>query len=274
MNKESHHITEWWDFFVDEHELLKAISNLPLGDLRYYRKTGSTNDLALAWAAEGAPDLALIYAEEQTAGRGRGNRGWFTPPGTALAFSLVLRPLAGGEKSVPYFSGLGAIAVCEALERRGQHPGIKWPNDVLINHRKVCGILVETVWMGNRMDCIVLGIGVNVKPGSVPPAVQLNFPATSIETEMNTNVDRPGLLRDILRSLLLWRGLLTKDVFFNAWETYLAFRNEEVEIYAEGVPVRTGKIEGLERDGSLRLRSPDGQIFTVRYGEVHLRPSS
>ena len=259
---------------MDEHELRKAISNFPLGGLRYFRKTGSTNDVALAWAAEGAPDLAMVYAEEQTSGRGRGVRHWFTPPGTALAFSLVLRPLAGEELSVPLFSGLGAIAVCEVLERHGLHPEIKWPNDVLINRRKACGVLVEAIWMGDKTDCIILGMGVNVKSGSVPLAAQLNFPATSIEVELNKTVDRLDLLRDIFYSLRYWRGLLTKDVFLVAWEKYLAFRGEQVEILAEGIPMRTGKVEGLEREGSLRLRSNDGHVFRVQFGEVHLRPAS
>jgi BirA family biotin operon repressor/biotin-[acetyl-CoA-carboxylase] ligase len=257
---------------MDERTLRKALSDIPLGGLRTFDQTGSTNDIALAWAADGAPDLALVCAEEQTSGRGRGDRRWFSPAGTALAFSLVLRPLPGEEQSVSLFSGLGAMAVCEALGMRGLHPEIKWPNDVLLNSRKACGILVEAVWMGEKVDSIVLGIGVNVKPEALPPPDQLNFPATSIETEMGKSVDRLNLLRDILQALLYWRSLLAKDVFLNAWENYLAFRGEQVEIRAEGVPARTGQVEGLERDGSLRLRSHDGQIFTVQFGEVHLRP--
>jgi BirA family biotin operon repressor/biotin-[acetyl-CoA-carboxylase] ligase len=173
---------------MDERTLRKTLSDILLGGLRTFEQIGSTNDVALAWAADGAPDLALVCAEEQTSGRGRGDRRWFTSPGTALAFSLVLRPLTCEEQSVPLFSGLGAVAVCEALEMRGLHPEIKWPNDVLLNRRKVCGVLVEAVWMGDKVDCIVLGIGVNVKPEAIPPSDQLNFPATSIEAEMEKSV--------------------------------------------------------------------------------------
>jgi BirA family biotin operon repressor/biotin-[acetyl-CoA-carboxylase] ligase len=213
-----------------------------------------------------------VYAEEQTSGRGRGDHRWFTQPGTALAFSLVLRPLPGEEQSVLLFSGLGAMAVCEALGMRGLYPEIKWPNDVLLNHRKVCGILAEAVWMGEKADSIVLGIGMNVKPEAVPPSDQLNFPATSIEAEVGKSVDRLTLLRDVLQALLDLRGLLTKDDFLNALENHLAFRGEQVEIQTEGFPARTGEVEGLERDGSLRLRSHAGQVFTVQFGEVHLLP--
>jgi BirA family biotin operon repressor/biotin-[acetyl-CoA-carboxylase] ligase len=257
---------------MDEHTLRKALADLPLGGLRTFEQTGSTNDAAMAWAADGAPDLAMVCADEQTSGRGRGDHRWFTPAGTALAFSLVLRPAAGEVQSLPLFSGLGAMAVCEALGMRGLDPEIKWPNDVLLNRRKVCGVLVETVWMGGKTEYIVLGIGVNVKPEALPPPDQLNFPATSIEAEMGKSVDRLTLLRDILQALLYWRSLLTKDIFTNSWERYMAFRGEQVEIRTEEFPARTGKVEGLERDGSLRLRSDDGQIFTVQFGEVHLRP--
>lgn len=257
---------------MDERSLRKILSDIPLGGLRTFDRTGSTNDIALAWAADGAPDLALVYADEQTSGRGRGSRRWFTPPGAALAFSLVLRLLPGEEKFVPVFSGLGAMAVCEALVMRSLHPQIKWPNDVLLNRRKVCGILAEAVWMGEEVDYIVLGIGVNVKSEAVPPSDQLNFPATSIETELGMDVDRLDLLNDILRGLLHWRLLLTTDAFIKGWEKRLAFLGEQVEIRVEGLPARMGQVEGLEKDGSLRLRSQDGQVFTVQFGEVHLRP--
>jgi BirA family biotin operon repressor/biotin-[acetyl-CoA-carboxylase] ligase len=257
---------------MDELNLRKAISDLPLGGLRAFEKIGSTNDVALAWAADGAPDLAMVYAEEQTSGRGRGDRRWFTPAGTALAFSLVLRPVPDEEQSLGFFSGLGAMAVCQALGLRGLHPEIKWPNDVLLNRRKVCGVLVEAVWTGEDLDSIVLGVGVNVKSEAIPTSDQLNFPATSIETEMGESVDRLTLLKDILQALIYWRGLLMKDVFSSTWEKQLAFRGEQVEIQVEGFPVRVGKIEGLEKNGTLRLRSTDGQVFAVQFGEVHVGP--
>src|SRR5512136_691257 len=102
---------------MDERTLRKTLSNISLGGLRYFEQTGSTNDMALAWAAEGAPDLALVYAEQQTAGRGRGGRRWFTPPGSALAFSLILRPTPPEHQFPARFSALGALAVCDVLKR-------------------------------------------------------------------------------------------------------------------------------------------------------------
>jgi BirA family biotin operon repressor/biotin-[acetyl-CoA-carboxylase] ligase len=257
---------------MNSRTLRKLLAHVPLGGLRVFTRTGSTNDTALAWAIDGAPDLALVYAEEQTSGRGRGDRRWFTPPGAALAFSLVLRPLPGEQQSVSLFSGLGALAVCEALGMLGLQPEIKWPNDVLLNRRKVCGVLTEAAWMGEKVVSIVVGIGVNIGPGAVPPRRQLNFPATDVESELGKSVDRLELLDDILQAFLYWRGRMTKDVFPHAWESYLAYRGEQVEIQADGFPLQMGTLDGLERDGSLRLHAQGGQITTVQFGEVHLRP--
>jgi BirA family biotin operon repressor/biotin-[acetyl-CoA-carboxylase] ligase len=257
---------------MDEETLRAALRDLPLGGIRYFDQTTSTNDVALAWAAEGAPDLALGCADVQTEGRGRVKRKWFTPPGSALAFSLVLRPSPGEERSIPTFSALGAMAVVEAVGGKNLHPEIKWPNDVLIRRRKFCGVLAEAVWVGEKVEQIVLGIGVNIRPGSVPPAEGLNFPATCLEAEAGRDIERLPLLREILTALLYWRPLVSSSIFLHAWSNRLAFRGEQVEVWTEGMTVKTGQLEGLESDGSLRLRSLEGEVFSVRFGEVHLRP--
>jgi BirA family biotin operon repressor/biotin-[acetyl-CoA-carboxylase] ligase len=263
---------------MEERILQRALLNIPLGGLRYFEQTGSTNDVALAWAAAGAPDLALVIAGQQTAGRGRGNHSWFTAPGAALAFSLVFRPLPGEVQSIPLFSALGALAVCEVLAAHGLHPEIKWPNDVLLNRKKVCGILAESVWLGAKVDSIVLGLGLNIKPEALPPPEQLTFPATCLEAELpppwhTVEVLEQGmLLQQILQAVRYWRTILGANSFMHTWERRLAFRGEQVDIWVDGQAVRKGQVDGLEPDGSLRLISPQGQIFAVQFGEVHLRP--
>jgi BirA family biotin operon repressor/biotin-[acetyl-CoA-carboxylase] ligase len=243
-----------------------------MGSVRYYETTGSTNDVALAWATDGAPDLSLVAADGQTQGRGRGGHSWFTPPGSALAFSLVLRPRREETARVPLFSALGALVVARTLEDIGLTPQIKWPNDILLNRRKICGILAESVWLGESVESIVLGIGVNVSPESIPPAETLSFPATSLESETSQSLDRLSLLRNILSALVEWRPRLGTVEFLKAWEERLAFRGEAVCLWEEGMPLRTGRISGLERDGGLRLRGENGESFVVQFGEVHLRP--
>lgn len=263
---------------MDERILQRALLNIPMGGLRYFEQTGSTNDAALAWAAAGAPDLALVIAGQQTAGRGRGNHSWFTAPGAALAFSLVLRPLPGEAQSIPLFSALGALAVCEVLAAQGLHPEIKWPNDVLINRKKICGVLAESVWTGEKVDSIVLGLGLNIKPEALPPPEQLTFPATCLEAEFPPPrhsieaLEQGMLLQQIIQAVRYWRAMLPTNIFLHTWERRLAFRGEQVDVWVDGQPVRKGQVDGLEPDGSLRLISPQGQAFTVQFGEVHLRP--
>ncbi|MDP3186346.1 MAG: biotin--[acetyl-CoA-carboxylase] ligase [Anaerolineales bacterium] len=258
---------------LTEHGLRKTLSDLPLGGIRFLKQTGSTNDVALAWAAEGAADLSLVVAEEQTAGRGRFGRKWVTAPGTALAFSLILRPKLEEVESIALYSALGALEIATTLEEKyALKPEIKWPNDVLLARQKVCGILAETVWLENRAESVVLGIGLNVRAEAIPSAESFSFPAISLETATGQGVDRIKLLHAIITALIAWRPRVGCGEFIRAWEDRLAFRGERVQVWAEDQPVRAGQVEGLDRDGGLRLRPLEGEAFTVRFGEVHLRP--
>ena len=256
---------------MNQHSLKKSLFPLPIGDIHYFESIGSTNDEALAWAAKGASDLSLVIADEQTAGRGRLNRKWFTPRGTALAFSLILHPSSPSHLSRTV--GLAALAIADACLIRGLTPRIKWPNDILLNGKKVAGILIETVWSGEDMDSLIIGMGLNVYKESVPPE-DLQFPATSIEDELGQYPDREKLLKDILSSFMVRRTQIGTDYFMKSWEDLLAFRGKQVQITAnEGDPL-TGELIGLESDGSLRLRTEHGETITVRFGDVSLRPAA
>ncbi len=255
-----------------DQSLLRILRDIPIGELRSYERIGSTNDEALAWAAEGAPDLSLVIAEEQTAGRGRGDRRWFSPKGSGLAFSLIIKPLPSERSSISLFSGLGALGVRDGLIKLGLIPEIKWPNDILLNRQKVCGILVESIWAGDEIESVIIGIGINIKPQSIPPTELLNFPATCLENVMEKGIDRLELLHGIISSLLDWRKKMTKEFFLQSWSNSLAFRGEEVEIQMQQGISRRGQIDDLEFDGSLVLRLKNGQKQTIHFGEVHLRP--
>ena len=179
---------------MNKTQIERGLSPLPLGVIRYFDTIGSTNDEALAWASQGAPDFSLIVADEQTSGRGRMDRKWFTPPHSALAMSLILRPTTVERAHPSRTTGLLALSLAESLLKLGLAPQIKWPNDVLLSGRKVAGILVESTWMGEELDALVLGMGVNVLNASIPPADQLLFPATSVETELGYPIERVELL--------------------------------------------------------------------------------
>lgn len=274
---------------MNQSSLQKLLASLSLGGLRYFDSIGSTNDEALAWATEGALDFSLVIADEQTTGRGRAGRWWVTPRGTALAFSLILRPIrtvrrehpqgaapraeSSGEIVAPtLFTGLGAVALVDALKARGLAPKIKWPNDILLNEKKVAGILTEAVWTGDALDAIVIGMGVNALTGSNPPNDELFFPATNLVAELGSTVRREELLRDILSAMSAWREKITTSALIQAWEENLAFRGEQVQIERDNEEPLLGQVMGLEADGSLRL-SVNDKIVTVQFGEIHLRPA-
>lgn len=259
---------------MDESTIRAQLADLPVPDLRYFPSVGSTNDIALSWAESGAPDCAVVIADEQTSGRGRMNRHWITPPGSALAFSLIFRPTPEEVARSAFFSPLGALAVSETITGLNLTAQIKWPNDVLINGRKLCGILAESVWQGNRLQAVVLGIGLNVTPVSVPPGNLLKFPATCLQTELGSWVDRWELLVTILKEILTWRPRLGSPQFMQTWEDRLAFRGEEICLETPNGVALNGKLVGIEADGGLRLRLADGSEERMLDGDVSLRPAS
>jgi BirA family biotin operon repressor/biotin-[acetyl-CoA-carboxylase] ligase len=255
---------------VDEPEIREALGSMPLGGFRYFRSIGSTNNEAIAWARDGSPDQSLVFANEQTAGRGRSGRVWFTPAGTALAFSLILHPTPAERAHPSRVTGLGALALVDVCKDFGGDPRIKWPNDVLLNGRKVAGILVEASWTGSDLDALILGVGVNVLAASVPPVDRVMFPATCIEAEIGTTPPRTVLLAQLVSAILRWRTLIGSDEFIKAWESHLAYRGQKVQVNKDiGVPL-IGSLSGLESDGSLRLII-DSKPVTVPFGEMHLR---
>ena len=271
---------------MDEAVLRQELSSLPISVMRYLPRTGSTNQVALEWAEDSAPNNALVVADEQTAGRGRLGRRWVTRPNASLAMSLVILPNAAETKNLPLFSPLGALAVCEAFsELYGLKAEVKWPNDVLVERLKIAGILSEATWIGSSVRAIILGIGVNVTNGSVPPDNELLFPATSVEQEIEkraaaqkvqsfkVELNRVRLLWAILKNLLHLRGQVGSTRFLQLWEHRLAFRGEQVRVEQAGQPVQTGELLGVDLSGQLRLRSDNGEEHRIIAGDVHLRPN-
>lgn len=281
---------------MDQKTLESHLAGLNLNEVRYYECLGSTNDEAASWAENGAADWSLVVADEQTTGRGRAGRRWITPPSSGLAFSLVLRlnEREEGQYVLPRLTALGAMAVADALESGYGLPAlIKWPNDVLIQRRKVAGVLAEAQWKGGTLAALILGIGINVAPDSAREAARresrLRFPATSLEDVLGRPIDRLDLLYAVLQKLGEWRKRLPSPNFLLAWEENLAFRGEWVQIFpAEGLgkarlpssldglapALQEGQIVGLAPDGCLQLRTRSGDTVTVRVGEVRLLPDN
>ncbi len=253
---------------MDLRALQSILADLPLGSMAYFNVLDSTNAQAERWVENGAPHLSLVVADEQTAGRGRSGRTWFTPPGAGLAFSLVLRPEQIESASIPRLTGLGALAVCEVLQSKYDlQAQIKWPNDVLVGGRKLTGVLVEADWQGDEIRSAVLGIGINVAPGSVPPGSE----ATCVETVIGSPIDRWTLLREVLRVLLSRLLGIDQDEFLQAWEGNLAFQMEWVQLLREGSEPVVGRLLGMRSDGSLRMALPNGEEVFFQAGEIRLR---
>ena len=258
---------------MDETRLKQTLISAGIPAYRYHAVIGSTNDEALAWCDQDAVDYSLVIADEQTKGKGRFNRRWVTKPGSALAFSLILKPTQDEIERLPLFAPLCGLAVHDALKLElGIDPQIKWPNDVLLERKKCCGILVEAAWTGDRLSGVVLGIGINISSGSVPTATDQLFSATCLEEIAHRTVDRLLVLQSVLTQIKQWRPLLGSESFFSHWQEHLAFRGEQVMIVQNEKPSIIGIEKGINLDGSLVLILENNTEAAFEVGDVHLRP--
>lgn len=253
---------------TDADNLTKHLDSLGLGAWQYYPVVGSTNDLALEWARQDAPDWALVVADAQTAGRGRGHRRWVTEPGHSLAISLVLRLSDFEVASFSRLAALGALGLIRALSDLGLVAKLKWPNDVLLENNKVGGVLVEAYWQAEQLEAVVIGMGVNVSVHSVPPPEVLRYPATAIETVLGASVDRWALLSDIVRGMQAYRTILADDRFIKAWNAHLAWRHEWISFQMTDEQPQIVKLMGVLPDGQLSLQTQDGKRIAATAGEI------
>jgi len=255
--------------------VLHRLTGLRFGHPVYlYQQIGSTNDEARRLAQARAPEGLLVIAETQTAGRGRAGRRWLTPPGSALAFSLVLRPSASPAQAAR-LTMLAGLAVCEAIEQvSGVQTALKWPNDILAGGQKTAGILVEAVTRPEgepRLDYAILGIGINVD--AAPPASEVDFPATALNAQAAQPVDRLILLRAILQRLEDgYAAVAAPDPLplYSAWAARLVWLGERVVVQTAGAQM-AGEAESADPDGALVVRLESGERVRVLAGDVRLR---
>ena len=254
----------------DEDQLRQRLPVSGLGKLlSFHQQVTSTNDLAHDLAEKGAPHGTLVVAEAQTQGRGRRNRGWITKPGRGLAISILLRP----EQNIPTvwsrLHALSALSVAQALEGYQLQPKIKWPNDILLNGKKVAGILVELTWDGDRLDYFVLGIGMNVAVGSVPQEFQLQFPAVSIEEVLGKEVDPYELVVKLLEGINAHFSNLTQENLFDRWEKKLTYVGQEV-LLTGSEKEYSGIFLGINREGMVELQTQD-KVLEIEIGDYQMR---
>ncbi|KAA3615440.1 MAG: biotin--[acetyl-CoA-carboxylase] ligase [Calditrichaeota bacterium] len=273
MNKanENHHVSLP---AFDAQAISDAITNLAFfNECHVFMSVGSTNDTLKRMAASGAPNGTVLIADSQTKGRGRFGRQWVSPPGKGLWFSILIKP---GEISTNRWHllpmVLGEIIVLNLNKLTPVQFHVKWPNDILFNKQKVCGILCESVSSRHAFDYIVAGIGINVNNNrpEFPPALQGT--ATSVKLAIGHEMQRTDLLLDLMRDIgeKLHQIFVNQQVLsVNYWRDHCLDFNKNVQIRA-GKKIHTGKFIDISDDGGLVLETENQQRMIIPYGEATL----
>ncbi len=240
--------------------------------IHFFEEVDSTNNVIKKMAEEGADDCTAVVAEVQTAGRGRMGREWNSPKSSGIWMSFLLRPDVRPE-SASMLTIVTAMAARSAIFKvTGAEAMIKWPNDLVLNGRKVCGILTEMKAQIGCVDYVVVGIGINVNTAEFPK--ELQDTATSLYLELGCEFERRQIIEEFDRAFAGYyeQFLKTEDLSLlkDEYNGYLANMNNRVKILdADGG--YTGISTGINDAGELLVRNEEGKLCTVRSGEVSVR---
>jgi len=234
------------------------------------RETESTNLLAFRLAEDSAQEGTVVIAEAQTGGKGRLGRQWASPPGVNLYCSVILRPPMSPVKA-PQLTFLSAVAVARAIEEVTRlQPKIKWPNDILLDGKKVAGLLNEMSAETDTIHCVVLGIGVNINMLREQFPSDLRQPATSLFLEQGVSVNRVDFTRALLTSLdVLYDDYLCLGfpAIREEWLSRSTVQGRRVRV-SFGNRETEGVVTGVDNDGALLLAREDGAAERVLAGDV------
>ena len=261
---------------IDARTLAPLLFDLDLGrPLHLHAALGSTNDEAHRLAEEGAPHGTLVLAEAQSQGRGRRGRQWVTPPGRALALSLVLRPALPPARA-PELQLVAAVAACEAARALGAaKAAIKWPNDIESGGPKLAGLLAELRAQGEVLQHVVLGIGFNVNLTASELPEELRPIATSLLIERGSPAPRSWALLRLLERLDHWLGVHESEGFEPIrarWRELSSTLRRQVRV--EAATPLLGEAIDLADDGALVVLDAAGTVHKISAGDVeHLRPA-
>ena len=241
---------------------------LNLGRVEYFPSIPSTNDTALEWISFGCPNYSVVVADNQTKGKGRSGRTWYTLPDAALAFSFIITEPT---QKINLLAGVAALAVYDAVSNIiSEDVEIKWPNDILIQKKKVCGILVESQWSGSQIQGIVLGIGLNITSKSLNFAEPVRYPASYLERFAKKPIRRDQLLKDILNNLITWDRARTKEDVIATWNQRLAFLGEQIIAVRNESNSINGKLEGVSTEGNILIEFPTGEVVEYTANEIQV----
>lgn len=240
-------------------------------NLEVHRVLDSTQTRALHLARQSAPEGTLVLAEEQTQGRGRLGRRWHAPPGSSLLMSLVLRPELAPRQALRT-SMIVSLAAIEAVARVcGVVALVKWPNDILVEGRKLGGLLSVVSARGERLEYVVVGLGLNVNLDAerLPP---LMSPATSLRAETGKYVSRTELLLALLKGIeARYDRMAAGWQPHEEWRRHLATLGQPVRVGTRREEVIEGVAESVDQDGALWVRTEGGDLRRVLAGDVTLR---
>lgn len=234
-------------------------------------ETDSTNNYAKSLAANGAEDGMAVIADSQTAGKGRLGRNFFSPSGTGLYMSIIIRPDMSLD-TVQLITSCAACAAAEAIETLcGREVSIKWVNDLYMNGRKICGILTEASLSleTKSLDYAVIGIGINVLSVKNIFGDDLSEIATSIEDETGLKLNRNRLCAEILNHLESSLGGIEKRDFLDGYRRREILTGNIISASPNGIPI-TGKAVGIDENAGLVIELSDGSRRTLSSGEANL----
>ena len=258
------------------YEVKKGLKTEIIGhDIHYFKEVDSTNNVAKYLAEDGAEEGTIVVAEIQNRGKGRRGKTWISPPG-GIWMSIILRPDIP-PFSTPQLTLVTGVAVAKTLKKELKlDVGIKWPNDILIGDKKVCGILTEVNASVNKVNYVVVGIGIdmNIDVPLFPPDLQTG--ATSLKNELDTEINGPILVQKFLLEFESLYNKFTEGKFpeiLSEWRILSNTIGKQVEVRTRGKTVR-GEAVGINKDGVLILELEDGSLRKMISGEcLHINKS-
>jgi len=256
-----------------EQTLKERLAEKKIGSVvRYFQEIDSTNIMAYRLALEGAPEGVIVVADTQTKGRGRLSRAWYSPSGTNIYVSIILRPRVepAMASQITLMAGVAVASLFSGYCPEGV--SIKWPNDVLIRGKKACGILTEMKASGGAVDFIILGIGLNVNMDREDFDDSLHGTATSLKVETGKAQDRLDVISRLFDRIEKWYGIFVRAGFAgfrDAWLGHADILGKPIRVVNRDES-KTGVVFGIDDDGAILMRHQNGSIQRVIAGDVHL----
>ncbi|MBR0289152.1 MAG: biotin--[Selenomonadaceae bacterium] len=243
-------------------------------EMDYHPSVDSTNRVAKALAYHGAADGTIVVAEEQTGGKGRLERNFYSPRGKGIWFSVIMRPKLL-PKDAPKCTLMAAVAVVEAMKRFNLKAGIKWPNDIMFDGRKLVGILTEMTGEIGKISYIVIGVGINVNISRDEFPEDLRDIAASLSEISGGEISRVKFFRAVLEEFdKLYRKIRTADFdeIFTLWKKYNITLGKNVRVISaiDGLESFSGKAVDLNAEGALVVETEQG-LRAVYSGDVSIR---